>query len=418
VSDTLVKNRRSPGIPARPGGDRPSPLQLLRSARYRRDLAEVVRIARQVIARKPEHAVALRAVARTLEAIGRRDEALASWTALRDLDPADIEAAFRVARAAAANGCSFAAAAEIAAPQANGLFRKHLQLTLEAPLEAAGGVRHVAIGGVSFCGSTMLDRVLGGLAGVRSIGESHWLTTEHDGQNYVPRDLGSKRTGRGPFCTVCGRSCKVLTDDFRAKLTVDPQDWYQKIAHRLGTAVLVSADKNPVKFVDQDPLLRLSALVVFKSPLQAWASKLTKLPQGRDDEYYAQELTTYLKVWTDSYRCFLDDFKPMGGKAFLFFDEFADKPGAVLPPVCAALSLPWHSGVLQRTRPGHAIGGNSGAMAQLRSAEYGVEIKPLPAPNLPAAHVEVIDNDQATQQCFADLMKHYGRLVISASAGD
>ncbi len=413
MSDMLTKNRGTVGILSRFGRGRPPSMDQLRSARYRRDFAEVVGIARQLIARNPEHAAALRAVAHTLDAVGRPDEALASWTALRDLDPADIEAAFRVARAAAADGCSSAAAAEIAAPQANDLFRRHLQLTLEAPLEAAGDVRHVAIAGVSFCGSTMLDRVLGGLAGVRSIGKSHWLTKEYDGKNYVRRDLGSKRTGRGPFCTVCGRRCKVLTDEFRAKLTVDPQDWYQKIAQQLGTAVLVSADKNAVKLVDQDPLLRLSALIVFKSPRQAWSSKLTKLPQGRDDEYYAQELTTYLEVWTESYRCFLDEFNPVGEKAFLFFDEFAAAPSTVLPRVCTVLSLPWHSGVLQRTRPGHAIGGNSGAMAQLRSAEYGVQIKPLPAPNLPAAHVKVIDNDRATQQCFADLMKHYRRLMIS-----
>jgi hypothetical protein len=353
-------------------------------------------------------------LAQALDAIGRPDEAVASWTDLRDLDPADIEAAFRVARAAMANGRSCAAAVEIAAPAANAIFRKHVRLTLEAPLEAAGDARHVAICGVSFCGSTMLDRVLGGLAGVRSIGESHWLTKEYDGNNYVPRDLGGKRTGRGPFCSVCGHRCKLLTDEFRAKLTVDPQDWYQKIARRLGTAVLVSADKNAAKLVDRDPLLRLSALVVFKSPLQAWASKLTKLPQGRDDEYYAQELVTYLEVWASSYRCFLDKFNPVGGKAFLFFDEFAHTPSAVLPRACAAVGLPWHPGVLHQTRPGHAIGGNSGAMAQLRSAEYGVQINPLPPPNLPAAHIEVINNDDATQRCFADLMARYRELVTTA----
>jgi hypothetical protein len=385
----------------------------LRSARYRRDFTEVVRIARQIIARNPEHALALRALAQTFDAIGWPDEALASWTTLRDLDPADIEAAFRVARAAAADGRSPAAAAEIAAPKANDLYRKHLQLALEAPLEIARCVRHVAIGGVSFCGSTMLDRVLAGLAGVRSIGESHWLAKEYDGKNYVPRDLGSKRTGRGPFCSVCGQRCRVLTDEFRAKLTIDPQDWYQKIAHQLGTAILVSADKNAVKIVDQDPLLRLSALVVFKSPLQAWASKLTKLPQGRDDEYYSEELATYLEVWTSSYRCFLDQFDPIGEKAFLFFDEFTHAPSAVLPRVCAALSLPWHSEVLEWTRPGHAIGGNSGAMTQLRSAEYGVRINPLPPPNLPAVHIEIIDNDDATQRCFADLVQRYRRLVTT-----
>jgi hypothetical protein len=53
-------------------------------------------------------------------------------------------------------------------------------------------------------------------------------------------------------------------------------------------------------------------------------------------------------------------------------------------------------------------------MAQLRSAEYGVQINPLPAPNLPAAHIRVIDNHDATQQCFADLMERYRGLVTAA----
>ena len=59
-----------------------------------------------------------------------------------------------------------------------------------------------------------------------------------------------------------------------------------KIAGRLETSILISADKNPPKLVDNDPLLRFSALAMFKSPMQAWASQLAKLAKGQNADFY------------------------------------------------------------------------------------------------------------------------------------
>jgi hypothetical protein len=91
----------------------------------------------------------------------------------------------------------------------------------------------------------------------------------------------------------------------------------------------------------------------------------------------------------------------------LYFDQFSRSPGPVLERACAALRLPWQPNVLQKTRPGHAIGGNSGAMAQLRSAKYGVQITGLPEPELPKAHIDAINDYRPIQECFADLMNCY-----------
>jgi hypothetical protein len=193
---------------------------------------------------------------------------------------------------------------------------------------------------------------------------------------------------------------------------VDPSSWYRKIARQLGTSILVSADKNTTKLVDHDPLLQFAALVLFKSPVQAWSSQLAKLPKDQDPEYYLAQLNKYMDVWTNSYNIFLDDFQPRDGKIFLQFDDFVRQPQPMLRTLCAALHLPFDDSVLKETRPGHAIGGNSGAMARLRAADYGVRLSPLPAPDLPREHVVVIAKNKPMQACYAALMGRH-RSVFS-----
>ena len=58
-------------------------------------------------------------------------------------------------------------------------------------------MKHIALGGMSFCGSTVLSYVLGSLPGFCNIGESHWLTDR-------------TKTGERIFCARCGPTCKVL----------------------------------------------------------------------------------------------------------------------------------------------------------------------------------------------------------------
>lgn len=385
--------------------------QLFRTAQAAKDLDEMIRLGTAIAqGRQKKDAGILRALARTLSELGRHQAALKYWTALRDLDPADGEAAFRIAEAAVAAGDRAAEAVVSATPHGNERLRLHLMSVLETPFAADPDLHHVAICGVSFCGSTLLDRILGGLPGARSIGESHWLVKEHDGTEYVPMDLSKERTGQGPFCTVCGRWCKFLNMEFRTSLAVDPSRWYQKIGARLHTSLLISADKNLSKLVDLDPLLRMSALIVFKSPAQAWASKLAKLPRNQDRRYYGRELQIYLEVWTRTYRAFLDEFRPAGDKAFLFFDDFSRDPMPGLEAICAALNLPYDPSVLHKTSPGHAIGGRTSTMAQLRAADYAVAVTPLPDPVVPDGHLQVIAGDRPTQECFRDLMSRYREL--------
>ena len=383
------------------------------NARTERDFSAAESIGSSLLARRPDDEPVRRYAARLLDAEGRTEEADRHWTVLRDSDPNDFEAAFHVARTVADEGAPNEAAAAAAAPAANDTFRGAIVDALEdrAP-PLTGEFRHVAICGVSYCGSTLLDRLLGGLPAVKSIGESHWITKVRRDDRYCDMDLSLPlETARFVPCTVCGAHCEVLTPAFRRSLAADSHDWYRKVAARLQTRILVSADKGLPKLSDKDPLLDLSALVVFKSPEQAWRSQLDKLPAGRGTAYYHDECRSYLDTWAKRYESFVHHFRPAGPLVFLNFDAFTHTPEPLLRAVCSALDLPFDDGVLRRTVPGHAIGGNGRAMRRLRDNDYGVDIAPLPDAALDAQHREIIAHHSAAQAAWREMMTRHEELA-------
>jgi hypothetical protein len=383
------------------------------NARTERDFEAAKWIAAGLLTREPGDEPVHRYTARLLEAQQQPDLALDHWIALRDLDANDFEAAFHVAAAAVARGLYSADAASEAAPVANDVFRGAIDdaLTDRAPARE-GEFRHIAISGVAYCGSTLLDRVLGGLPGVKSTGESHWITKVRRDDRYCDMTL-SEPLENAKFvpCTVCGATCEVLTPAFRRSLAADNTNWYRKIAQRVGTRTLVSADKNLPKLTDKDPLLDLSALVVFKSPEQAWASQRDKLPNDRDAGFYEAECAKYVEVWSRAYQAYLHHFRPQGPVVFLNFDAFTRDPEPLLRSVCKALDLPFDAEVLTRTVPGHAIGGNGRAMRRLRDKDYGVDITPLPDAALDPLHSEIISGHPGAQAAWRQMMSRHDDLA-------
>jgi len=382
------------------------------NARTERDLQAAEWLGIRLLERDPDDEAIRRFTARLLESLGRGADAAEHWLALRDRDADDFEAAFHVAKVAANRGLAPEGAAAEAAPHANPTFRSAIAETLSVPEpDVASDFKHIAITGVAYCGSTLLDRMLGGLPDVKSTGESHWITKVRRDDRYCDMSLSAPlESARFVPCTGCGARCEVLTPEFRRSLAADNTNWYRKIAARLGTRILVSADKNLPKLSDKDPLLDLSALVVFKSPEQAWRSRLEKLPADRDDGYYAEECRTYVEVWTRAYQACVDHFRPQGRAAFLNFDAFSHRPDALLRGVCAALELPYDAEVLRRTVPGHAIGGNGRAMRRLRDNDYSVDLSPLPDPDLPPAHNEIIASHAGAQQIWRRMMDRHEQL--------
>ncbi len=376
------------------------------NARSERDFATLHELVEPILARNPKDLFVRRRYARLCEIEGQTARAEPHWAALVDADSADFEAAFHRMRNAVAKGMDPASAAAAAAPNANACFHGALADALAEPTPVLDGeFKHIAICGASFCGSTLVDRVLGGLPGVRSIGESHWITKVRLATGYGEAAWSEPLAdARFVPCTVCGGRCEVLTPAFRRSLAADAANWYRKIAARLDTRVLISADKNLRKLVDHDPLLELFALVIFKSPEQAWRSHLDKLPVDRDAEFYTAACRDYMAKWRISYRPFLDHFKPQGKVVYLNFDAFTRHPAPLLRAVCDRFGLPFAESVLTTTVPGHAIGGNGRSMRRLRDKDYGVEILPLPDSALDPEHAAIIAGDEAAQATWREML--------------
>jgi hypothetical protein len=383
------------------------------NARTERDLGAAEWIGVGLLAREPTDEPVRRFTARLLEAQGRTADALEHWAALRDADANDFEAAFHIAAASVSRGTAPDAAAAEATPAANEVFRAAIVGALADPAPVLEGeFRHIAISGVAYCGSTLLDRVMGGLPDVKSTGESHWITKVRRNDRYCDMTLAEPlESAKFVPCTVCGARCEVLTPAFRRSLAADNTNWYRKIAERLGTRVLVSADKNLPKLTDKDPLLDLSALVVFKSPEQAWASQLDKLPGDRGADFYEAECRKYVEVWSRAYQAYLNHFRPQGTVVFLNFDAFTRSPERLLRAVCDGLDLRFDAEVLQRTVPGHAIGGNGRAMRRLRDKDYGVDVTPLPDAALDPAHAAIIAEHSGAQTAWQQMMQRHDDLA-------
>ena len=308
-----------------------------------------------------------------------------------------------------------AAAGEVCVQEAEKYQDVITKLLHERPLRPSLHARHIAICGTAYCGSTLLDRLLNGLDGVGSIGESRWLAVSYRARQAGVYDFHDPLGPATVQCSACGKACPVLTPDFRTNLAVDPTDWYFKIANRLDVKVLITADKNLQKFVLNDPRLRLDALVLFKSPTQAWASVYSKQPANLSAGELEDKMKDFMAKWQTTYSQMLSQFKPQGRKIFVNFDEFTVSPGPYLRHITAQLSLSFQPRVLERSVPGHSIGGNQGTMSRLRASDYAVKVEPLGEPKIPREHAVWIDHQSGLTELFDAMNALAGPMALSAT---
>ena len=123
----------------------------------------------------------------------------------------------------------------------------------------------VGIVGASFCGSTVIGRMLSSLPGVIYPGELHWLLDPHD----------------IPVCYVCGHNCPIFNTELERRVT--PENIYDEVASAMGGCdVLVSGDKSISHYVrytrqpdiiillTRDPMTHVASLArEFESEIEA-----------------------------------------------------------------------------------------------------------------------------------------------------
>ena len=264
-------------------------------------------------------------------------------------------------------------------------------------------LKHVAICGVSYCGSTLFARILGSLPGVANIGESHWLLNRRDNGVTVAADPRNEDWTVQVHCSKCGRNCEYLDRDFRIALMADRKHWYHRIAAHLDTDILVSADKNHDKIVGADPLLRLDALVLFKNPRWAAYSHFRHRRRKGAPEATARHVTKYLDKWAHAYKVLLDRLDVQGRKVAMGWGDFCSDPAERLEALCRALGLPYDAGVLERIDPEqHCLGGNVSVNQHFRQ-DAAFAVRPPPELSMSEEHEEAIAGHRRSARVFERL---------------
>ena len=213
----------------------------------------------------------------------------------------------------------------------------------------------------------------------------------------VAADPASETWEAQVHCARCGPSCEVLTREFRIGLLADRLHWYHKIAQQLCAGILISSDKNFDKIIAHDPLLRLDAVVLFKSPRKAAFSHFRHRRRKGYPEAPGSEVSKYLTKWARSYETFLDRFDVRGKRVFLSWDRFCQDPLGHLEGLCAMLGLPFDSRVLERIDPDqHCLGGNRMVNQHFRqSASFRVQQSSRPT--LAAEHEEAVERHDGSR---------------------
>lgn len=243
--------------------------------------------------------------------------------------------------------------------------------------------RHIAIGGVSFCGSTVLSSLLGSVDGVFNIGESHHLISQieplqigQDPRQMLSGGLFDWSTGDVSQlypCHTCGPQCRVFDNDFRAGLARDRTGWYERIAEKAQAKLLVSSDKNYKYLSEMVPDGNLDLIVLYKNPTAAWRSELKNkrrlLNMNIERPALSRDAAGYLTLWANNYLDLLLSLRPTGTMVVMNWEGFCRAPEAHMERLLSLLKLSSRPSPLGHVKPEqHFFGGNLDVRSDLKAA--------------------------------------------------
>jgi hypothetical protein len=277
-------------------------------------------------------------------------------------------------------------------------------------------IRHIAIGGVSFNGSTIFGIAMGSIEGVENCGESVWLKQRRtiDGETRII-DYDRDDPADIQYCRICGPTCKVVTNQFRRALVADPVNWYEKLADQYGGRRLVTSDKSVLKYWQLDPLSRYDLIILYKSPTDSTRSHFKKIEHMNHGGWALQKgahltVKPYLDNWTQNYFGLLRNVRPLGRRLVINWEAFVADPDAHMRVICSQLALDYDRQLFSKIRPQHVIAGNRRIPFAEIMSKGKLVMQPLNARVLTPAEQQDVDSHQAAKLVFRFLESEYHRI--------
>jgi Flp pilus assembly protein TadD len=267
-----------------------------------------------------------------------------------------------------------------------------------------------AILGVSFCGSTVLGSMLGSLSDVEHVGESHRMikSARQDAEgnantwfNWDQDDAQSLTP-----CHGCGPDCSQFDTLFRRRLSEAPENWFFQLAERANVRHLVSGDKHMAQQLDR--LERYKAIILFKSPLDAFRSNWRRRQVNPSHTAYLTDGSRYAETWAAAYRLFLHGSNPENGQICLDWTAFQRSPERHLERLCDMLGLPFDKSILTHRKTGqHSFGGNAEVRAVFAEAPALMAVRGEEDTDLPQDETAAVASHKPAQMVHAQLQERY-----------
>ena len=179
---------------------------------------------------------------------------------------------------------------------------------------------------------------------------------------------------------------------------------------------MISSDKNVDKLRKHDPMLRMSAIVLFKSPLQAWYSNYRKLSLDSGMSPQA-DINVFMDSWIRNYSELLHKFDCEGTKVFLSFDDFCLNPKWHFRQICKLFELEYDAKVMRKeVGSQHYFGGNLIFNQKVESDSFRFKIRKLDDVELPDADVAIIESNMEMQSIYQQLIERYWQNFEVASS--
>jgi len=205
----------------------------------------------------------------------------------------------------------------------------------------------VAVFGSSYCGSTLVNVMLGAHPEIFAGGELHWVLAKPD----------------GTVCAICGEHCRYWTLENRRSLTAE--NFYHQLSRIFGRRIIVDSSKMHDWFGPMLPRFSdvpQSKVLIVKHPIRHAASFVEKARLGEIETKYLDVdiVLYYVRVF---YQVCLGnhDFDRI-----IRYEDLVKDPQGILADILAPVGLQVAPGMHDwKSAECHMIGGNSGPRAQV-----------------------------------------------------